>query len=242
MADQIVVMIPTYNERDNLAELVEEVLAHEQVSIMVLDDQSPDGTGEIADELAARYPGRVDVVHRKGQRGLGRSYLEGIERALAGHARLICHMDADFSHDPKYLPDMIAAAEDHDLVIGSRYLRGVSVVNWPLHRIFLSAFANRYVRAITGLRVRDCTSGYRCWRREALEAIPRGQITSDGYSFQFEMVYEAARRGFRIAEVPIIFIERRLGQSKVSMPVLIESLITPWRLAVRNLVSPVPKR
>jgi dolichol-phosphate mannosyltransferase len=151
---------------------------------------------------------------------------------------LVCQMDADLSHDPSYLPALAAATADHDLVIGSRYLHGVSVVNWPLRRIFLSAFANRYIRAVTNLTPRDCTSGYRCWRREALTRMPLDSMVSDGYAFLVEMLYEAKRRGCRIGEVPIIFIERRQGQSKVSTPVLVESFITPWRLRFRR--SPPP--
>jgi dolichol-phosphate mannosyltransferase len=147
---------------------------------------------------------------------------------------LVCQMDADLSHDPAYLPSLAAATADHDLVIGSRYLNGVSVVNWPLHRIFLSAFANRYIRTVTSLKAHDCTSGYRCWRREALARMPLDRMVSDGYAFLVEMLFEASSRGCRIGEVPIIFIERRQGQSKVSATVLLESLITPWRLLFRR--------
>ena len=149
-------------------------------------------------------------------------------------------MDADWSHDPKYLPEMVRAAADHDVVIGSRYLRGVSVVNWPLRRIVLSAFANRYIRAITGLKAQDCTSGYRCWRREMLARLPLDRVVSDGYAFLVEMLYEAHRRGARIGEVPIIFVERRLGVSKLSGSVLVESGITPWSLRLRSLVRGRP--
>jgi len=214
--------------------LLPAVLQHDAVRVMVVDDDSPDGTGVVADDLASRYPGRVDVVHRTGPRGLGRSYLEGIGRALTGEVELICQMDADFSHDPKYLPQMIAAAADHDVVIGSRYVHGGSVVHWPLHRILLSAIANRYIRAVTRLPVRDCTSGFRCWRREALARIPLERIASEGYAFLVEMLYEAARCGCRIAEVPIIFVERRQGASKLSIGVLLESLVTPWRVILRS--------
>jgi len=160
----VLIVIPTYNERDNLPELVRALLAQPETRVMVVDDQSPDGTGAIADQLAAEFAGRVDVVHRTGRRGLGRSYIEGLARALATDATFICQMDADWSHDPKYLPAMIEACQTRDVVIGSRYLNGVSVVNWPLRRIVLSAFANRYIRAITGLRPRDCTSGRRTSR------------------------------------------------------------------------------
>jgi len=231
----VLVVTPTYNERENLPTLVRGVLAHEGYRILVVDDGSPDGTGKVADDLAAASGGRVSVLHRTGPRGLGRSYVDGLRLAIAqADVDLVCQMDADLSHDPSYLPALAAAAGEYDLVIGSRYLNGVSVVNWPLHRIFLSAFANRYVRAVTSLTPRDCTSGYRCWRREALARMPLDRMVSDGYAFLVEMLFEAQRRGCRIGEVPIIFIERRQGQSKVSPTVLIESLITPWRLLFRR--------
>ena len=228
------VVVPTFNERENLPVLARGVLAHEGFRLLVVDDGSPDGTGSLADALAEAHPGRVEVMHRTGPRGLGRSYVDGLHRAVQSDAELIFQMDADLSHDPAYLPALAAAAADHDLVIGSRYLMGVSVVNWPLHRIFLSAFANRYVRAVTGVSPADCTSGFRCWRREALARLPIDAMVSNGYAFLVEMLFEASRRGCRIAEVPIIFIERRQGQSKVSGRVLAESLIVPWRLRFRG--------
>jgi dolichol-phosphate mannosyltransferase len=231
----VLIVTPTYNERDNLPLLVAGILAHDGARVLVVDDGSPDGTGAIADQLARDHPGRIEVMHRTGPRGLGRSYVDGLQHAIAeGRAEFICQMDADLSHNPEYLPDLIAAAATQDLVIGSRYLHGVSVVNWPLHRIFLSAFGNRYIRFITSLATSDCTSGYRCWRRDALARMPIANMVSDGYSFLVEMLFEAKRRGLRIGEVPIIFIERRLGQSKLSSNVLIESLIMPWRLVLRS--------
>ncbi len=231
----LLVVIPTYNERDNLPGLVRELLALPDTNVMVVDDQSPDGTGQLADGLAAEFPGRIEVVHRTGPRGLGRSYVDGLKRALNGPADLICQMDADWSHDPKYLPAIASACANHDVVIGSRYLHGVSVVNWPLRRIILSAFANRYIRAITGLRARDCTSGYRCWRRAALAQLPLDTVVSDGYAFLVELLYEAHRRSARIGEVPIIFVERKMGVSKLSGNVLLESGLTPWKLRLRSL-------
>jgi dolichol-phosphate mannosyltransferase len=230
-----VVLIPTYNERDNLPILVKDLMAIDNVSVMVLDDQSPDGTGKVADELAARYPGRVIPVHRTGPRGLGVSYLEGFHKAIAGDWDFVCQMDADLSHDPKYLPDLIAmASRDADLVIGSRYLNGISVVNWPLRRIILSQFANFYVRTITGLALRDTTAGFRCWRREALAKLPLDRISSDGYSFLVEVTFMAARAGLRLGESPIIFVERRVGASKMSGSVMFESMFTPWKLILRH--------
>jgi dolichol-phosphate mannosyltransferase len=232
----VLVVTPTYNEKDNLPLLAAGVLQHDGFRLLVVDDGSPDGTGAIADRLAQEHPGRVEVMHRTGPRGLGRSYVDGLLHAIAeGRADHICQMDCDLSHDPAYLPSLVAAAATHDLVIGSRYMNGgVSVVNWPIHRILLSAFGNRYIRLITGLSASDCTSGYRCWRREALAQLPIKAMVSDGYSFLVEMLYEAKQRGFRIGEVPIIFVERRLGQSKLSSNVLIESLIMPWRLVLRG--------
>ena len=231
----VLIVTPTYNERENLPVLAAGVLKHDGARLLVVDDGSPDGTGQIADQLAAQHPGRVEVMHRTGPRGLGRSYVDGLLHAIQeGRADFICQMDADLSHNPEYLPELVKAAATNDLVIGSRYLHGVSVVNWPLHRIFLSAFGNRYIRFITSLSASDCTSGYRCWRREALARMPIADMVSDGYSFLVEMLYEARRRGLRVGEVPIIFIERRQGQSKLSGNVLIESLIMPWRLVLRS--------
>jgi Glycosyltransferases involved in cell wall biogenesis len=211
------------------------LLKYDGVRMLIVDDGSPDGTGEVADQLAKDHPGRVEVMHRTGPRGLGRSYVDGLLHAIAdGQAEFICQMDADLSHNPDYLPDLVNGAAARDLVIGSRYMNGVSVVNWPLHRIFLSAFGNRYIRFVTNLSASDCTSGYRCWRREALARMPIASMVSDGYAFLVEMLYEAQQRGLRIGEVPIIFIERRLGQSKLSSNVLIESLVMPWRLVFRS--------
>ncbi len=227
------VLIPTYNERENLPIIVERVLRHDNVRVLVIDDGSPDGTGAIADQLATERPGQVAVMHRTGARGLGRSYRDGFRVAVQSDADFVCQMDADLSHDPKFLPAMInAAASGAGLVIGSRYREGGGVENWPLRRKMLSAFANTYIRTVTGLSVRDCTSGYRCWRREALARLPLEAISSDGYSFLVEVTFHAARSGVTIDEVPIVFVERRQGASKLSSSVLVESLITPWRLSL----------
>ena len=226
--------MPTYNERANLEQAIAGILAHDFTRVLVVDDASPDGTGRLADELAVKHPGRVEVMHRTGPRGLGSAYIDGLRRALQSDAQAICQMDADLSHDPAYLPALAAGLETYDLVIGSRYLNGVSVVNWPLHRIILSAFANRYIRVITGLGPRDCTSAYRAWRREMLAKLPLATSHSSGYAFLPEMLFEAARMGGRIGEVPIVFVERQKGYSKVSRSVLLESLWTPWQLILRR--------
>ena len=228
--NRTLVLVPTYNERENLPVLVREILLHPGMEVMVLDDQSPDGTGQVADALAAEFPGRVRVLHRTGRRGLGVSYLEGFQRALETDVDFVCQMDADLSHDPAQLPDLLAAAERADMVIGSRYVPGGQIVNWPLKRHILSRFANTYIRTVTRVSAHDCTSGYRCWKRSALASLPLDQLFSDGYSFLVEMLFVAHRRGCRIAEVPITFVERRAGESKVSRAVLMESAITPWRL------------
>jgi dolichol-phosphate mannosyltransferase len=231
----LLVIIPTYNERDNIAVLVEAILTQGAFNVLVVDDASPDGTGAVADGLVAAHPGRVHVIHRTGKRGFGLSYVEGFLWALRNtDAELICQMDADFSHDPKYLPDLVAAAGVADVAVGSRYLNGVSVVNWPLRRLFLSTFANWYVRTITGLGVRDCTGGYRCWHRATLERMKPEAITSDGYSFQVEALFKAARNGASVREVPIVFVERRQGASKMSGMVMFESMFMPWRLILRH--------
>lgn len=230
MSRSALVVIPTYNEKANLPVLVEGLMKHDGVRVLVVDDQSPDGTGEIADRLAVTYGGRVSVMHRTGKRGFGRSYIDGMKQALQEPVDVICQMDADLSHDPAQLPDLIAASAHADVVIGSRYIPHGQIVNWPKRRRVLSRIANIYIRTVTRLTARDCTSGYRCWRRTAMASIPLDDFISDGYSFLVEMLFVASRRGCKIAEVPITFVERREGESKVSRAVLIESAITPWRL------------
>ena len=227
------VIVPTFNERENLPMLMTSLMALSNVDALVVDDQSPDGTGELADELARAHPGRIDVLHRRQHPGLGRSYIDGMRRALArpdGAVDVICQMDCDLSHDPRQLPDLIAATDRADVVIGSRYVPGGQIVNWPLRRRLLSRFANAYIRAVTRLAAHDCTSGYRCWRRDAVATLPLDRFGSDGYSFLVEMLYAASARGRRIAEVPITFVERRQGVSKLTGGVLLESAATPWRL------------
>lgn len=224
------VVIPTYNERENIGELIPRVLEIPRFRVLVVDDNSPDGTAEIVRDLARGEP-RIGLLSRPGKQGLGRAYLAGFRRALDEGAEFICEMDADFSHDPRYLPDLLAAAETrYDLVLGSRYVRGGGTVNWGLARQLISRGGNVYARAILGLPVSDATGGFRCYRRRVLETLDLGAIQSNGYSFQIEMVYRTRRAGFRVGEVPIIFPDRRVGQSKMSRRIVLEALLTVWRL------------
>ncbi len=224
------VVIPTYNERENIGELIPRVLEIPRFRVLVVDDNSPDGTAEIVRDLARGEP-RIGLLSRPGKQGLGRAYLAGFRRALDEGAEFICEMDADFSHDPRYLPDLLAAAETrYDLVLGSRYVRGGGTVNWGLARQLISRGGNVYARAILGLPISDATGGFRCYRRRVLETLDLGAIQSNGYSFQIEMVYRTRRAGFRVGEVPIIFPDRRVGQSKMSRRIVLEALLTVWRL------------
>ena len=223
-------VVPTYNERENLPTLVERLMRQPNVRLLVVDDGSPDGTGQIGDDLARTFDGRVSVVHRTSARGYGRSCLDGLRQAVRESVDVVCLMDADLSHDPDQLPAIVAATSKADLVIGSRYITGGRIVNWSLHRRLLSRCANHYIRFVTQLRARDCTSGYRCWRREALAALPIERVASEGYAFLVEVLFVTVQHGYRIVEVPITYVERQQGKSKVSGAVLIESALAPWRL------------
>jgi dolichol-phosphate mannosyltransferase len=232
------VVLPTYNERENLPILIGHLLGIPNVRVLVVDDGSPDGTGQIADDLARGSNGRVSVLHRNGPRGLGRAYVDGLRQALATDADVICQMDADLSHRPIDLVTLLAAAQVGDIVIGSRYVSGGRILNWPFRRRLLSATANRYIRLICAIAPRDCTSGFRCWRREALAALPLHRIDAEGYAFLVQLLWEALRAGFKVTEVPITFVEREFGASKLRLPVLIESAWLPWRLlASRMMIS-----
>ncbi|RNC68718.1 MAG: polyprenol monophosphomannose synthase [Desulfuromonadales bacterium] len=233
---KVYVVVPTYNERDNIALLIERVLEQlDSIHVLVVDDNSPDGTGEIVDRIASANP-RVHILHRKGKMGLGSAYCEGFTIALQHGADYIVEMDADFSHDPATIPVFIEKMKDYDLVIGSRYLNGISVVNWPLRRLMLSYFANVYTRLVTGLKLQDCTSGFKCFRRSAIESIDLDAIHSDGYSFQIEMNYRCVENGFRVGEVPIIFIDRHAGSSKMSKRIVREAVTMVWKLKLGSLV------
>ena len=230
----MLVIVPTFNERENVAVLVPRLLAIDGLKVLIVDDGSPDGTGAVADSLAAASGGRLTVMHRSGPRGLGRSYVDGMQAAVLTNVRRVCQMDADLSHDPIDLVRLIVAGASADLVIGSRYVAGGTLQNWPRRRVWLSAVANWYVRAVTGLRIRDCTSGFRCWSRDLLARLPLAEIASDGYAFQVEMAFEARRAGASIVEAPITFVERRQGSSKLSWGVIAESIWMPWRLISRR--------
>lgn len=231
------VVIPTYNEKDNVQTLARAVLAqHPDLHILFVDDNSPDGTGAIIDGLVAEYD-RVHVLHRSGKLGLGSAYRQGFKEALTMGADYLIEMDADFSHDPATLPLFLEAVKESDLVIGSRYLNGVSVVNWPIRRLILSYFASVYTRWVTGLQLRDCTSGFKCFRRATIEAIDLTQVKSDGYSFQIEMNYRCMEKGFRISEIPIIFIDRHAGSSKMSGTIVREAVLMVWKLRFNTFFS-----
>ena len=237
MPDRFLVIHPTYNESENLPRLIPEVLAQDpRIEVLIVDDNSPDGTGRLVDEMAGREP-RLHVLHRTEKEGLGRAYLAGFGWALERGYDLIFEMDADFSHDPKYLPDLIAAAAGADLVIGSRYKTGVNVINWPMSRLLLSWLANRYARWVTGLKLTDSTGGFKCFRREVLAAIPLEKVRSNGYSFQIEMSLRAARKGFRLVEVPIVFVDRSEGKSKMSKKIVREAIWMVWWLRIEALLG-----
>jgi dolichol-phosphate mannosyltransferase len=232
-----VVVVPTYNERENIENFVAAVHAQPgQIDILIVDDNSPDGTGKIADELAARHPSRVCVLHRERKEGLGPAYLAGFQHVLANmdHDRIV-QMDADLSHDPAYIPAFLQASETYDLVLGSRYVKGISVVNWDFKRLLLSKTASRYVRIATGLPFTDLTGGFKCWRRTALERIDLHRVAARGYIFQTEMTYRAHRKGLRIGEIPIIFYERNLGRSKISGTIIVEALLSVGLLRFKRL-------
>jgi dolichol-phosphate mannosyltransferase len=237
VSDRILVIIPTYNERTNVPLIVPAVLEQDpRLHVLVVDDSSPDGTGELADELAAA-DSRVHVLHRSAKQGLGRAYIAGFRWALERGYDLICEMDADFSHDPKFLPELLRTAGEADLVIGSRYKQGVNVINWPISRLLLSLGANEYARRITGLPLTDSTGGFKCFRRAVLEAIDLDAVRSNGYAFQIEMSFRAWKKGFRLAEIPIVFTDRVEGQSKMSKRIVREAIWMVWWLRLRGLAG-----
>jgi dolichol-phosphate mannosyltransferase len=229
--------MPTYNEADNVSEMIREVLSKDSsVEVLVVDDNSPDGTGEIAEGLASTDT-RVHVFHRNTKMGLGSAYVVGFKYALKEGYDLIFEMDTDFSHDPGEIPAFLEQIEEYDLVLGSRYVHGVSVINWPMSRLLLSYFANLYARMVVGAPIKDLTGGFKCFRRSVLEAIDLDRIRSDGYAFQIEVNYKAYRKGFRIKEIPIIFVERRAGSSKMSKKIIWEAFWLVWKLRIAKLLG-----
>ena len=231
------IVLPTYNERENLPRIVPQILAQDpRIELLIVDDNSADGTGALADEIAAK-DARVKVMHRAGKLGLGTAYLAGFRYALERDYDVVFEMDADFSHAPEYLPDFLEQIKTADLVIGSRYITGVNVVNWPMKRLLLSYFASMYTRVISGLPLRDATGGFKCFRRALLESIDFGKVKGEGYSFQIEMNFLAWRKGARIVEIPIIFYDRELGASKMSNKIVREAVVMVWRLRLQALLG-----
>ncbi len=231
MPDRALVIVPTYNERFNIARLIPAVLAQDpSLELLIVDDASPDGTGGVVDAIAANNV-RVHVIHREGKLGLGTAYIAGFQWALERKYDLVFEMDADFSHNPELLPEFLQSIKEADVVLGSRYQGGrVNVVNWPMSRLFLSYAANIYARAVTGLPVSDTTGGFKCFRRNVLESIDLNSVKSNGYAFQIEMSFRAWKRGYRLVEIPIIFFDRTEGVSKMSKKIVREAIWMVWRL------------
>jgi dolichol-phosphate mannosyltransferase len=232
---RVIVVIPTYNEAENLGLIVPEVLAQDpRIEVLVVDDDSPDGTGKMADDLAEKSAGRVHVLHREQKQGLGPAYRAGLRRALDLGADYVVQMDADFSHPPATLPVLLEEIESCDVVLGSRYLKGITVVNWPIERILLSYFANKYARIVTGLHITDATGGFRCIRRSLLERIGFERIRSDGYAFQIELNFRFRTHGARIREIPFFFLDRERGVSKLSLRIALEAFWIVWWLRIAH--------
>ncbi|MEW5922744.1 MAG: polyprenol monophosphomannose synthase [Candidatus Zixiibacteriota bacterium] len=233
------IIFPTYNEKENIELIVAEVLTKDpRINVLIVDDNSPDGTGDIADRLAAGNS-RINVLHRTNKEGLGRAYIAGFKWAIEHRFDYIFEMDADFSHDPRYLVDFLTAIEENDLVLGSRYISGVNVINWPMKRLLLSYYANVYTRIVTGLPVRDGTGGFKCFRREVLEALDLDAIRSNGYIFQIEVSLRVWKKGFRIKEIPIIFTDRERGASKMSKDIVREAIWKVWYLRFMTMFGKI---
>jgi len=233
---QTLIVMPTYNERENVPVIVPLVLAqHPGIQILIVDDNSPDGTGAIADEMAAA-DSRIHVLHRAGKLGLGTAYVAGFKWALERDYQFVFEMDSDFSHNPDHIPEFLEAAQEHDLVLGSRYLKGVTVINWPMSRLLLSYFANKYARIVTGLPFSDTTGGFKCYRREVLEGIDLDRIRSEGYSFQIETTFRAWRKGFNLGEITIVFSDRSEGTSKMSGKIMREAVWRVWKLRLMRIL------
>jgi dolichol-phosphate mannosyltransferase len=241
--ERALVIVPTYNESENLPRLIPSILSRDpRLEILVVDDASPDGTGKMAEEIAAAEP-RVHVLHRAGKLGLGTAYLDGFRWGLQRGYDVLFEMDADFSHDPVHLPQFLEAIENYDVVLGSRYLHGrVTVVNWPIGRLLLSYFANIYAGWVTGLPIADATGGFKCFRREVLAAIDLDRVESNGYAFQIEMSFRAWKKGFRLGEIPIMFVDRDQGESKMSKKIVREAVWRVWRLRFLSMTGRLERK
>ena len=234
-SQRALIIFPTYNERDNIEKIVHSVLPLDpRINVLIVDDSSPDGTGELADKLATSEE-KVNVMHRKHKEGLGKAYIAGFKWAIENEYDFIFEMDADFSHGPEYIKDFLREIQNNDLVLGSRYISGVNVINWPMSRLLLSYYANVYTRIITGLPIRDATGGFKCFRREVLETIEMDKVKASGYSFQIEMTMRAWKKGFRIKEIPIIFVDRIAGSSKMSKKIMREAIWMVWLLRIKSI-------
>ncbi|HKJ91901.1 MAG TPA: polyprenol monophosphomannose synthase [Longimicrobiales bacterium] len=230
------VIVPTYNEKDNVGRIVPQILAQDaRIDVLIVDDASPDGTGQVADRMAATHP-QVHVLHREGKLGLGTAYLDGFRWGLERAYAFFFEMDADFSHDPAHLPLFLQAIQEYDVVLGSRYMQGrINVVNWPISRLFLSYSANAYARWVTRLPVSDATGGFKCFRRTVLETLDLDRVESEGYAFQIEISLRAWRAGFRLGEIPIVFTDRSEGESKMSRNIIWEAVWKVWKLRLLDL-------
>lgn len=238
-SDKVLIIIPTFNEIQNIEKLIPDVLKQNpKIDILVVDDNSPDGTATVVKKWAEKSK-RVRLIERDRKLGLGTAYVTGFRYALKSGYDLIFEMDADFSHDPRAINDFLKTITDYDLVIGSRYIEGVNVVNWPLSRLLLSWFANLYTRFITRMPIRDTTSGFKCFRRKVLEAIDLNKIHSDGYAFQIEMHYKVWKKGFRLKEIPIVFVDRNIGVSKMSSGIIREAAVMVWRLRIMGILGKI---
>jgi len=231
------IIIPTYNELENLPRLLPEVLSKdESIEVLIVDDNSPDGTAAFV-ENEMKVNNRIHLIIRQSKQGLGTAYIAGFKYALQNNFQIIFEMDADFSHDPKEIPRFLDEIKNSDVILGSRYINGVNVINWPLRRLLLSSFANLYTRVITGMPIHDATGGFKCFRREVLEAIDLGRVTSNGYAFQIEMTFKAWKKGFKVKEIPIIFVDRVKGKSKMSKKIVREAVTMVWKLRIKSILG-----
>lgn len=237
MPEKSLIIIPTYNELENISRLLPELLKmYESLDILIVDDNSPDGTGKFIEEIIQK-DNRVKLIKREKKQGLGTAYIAGFKYALQHNYDYIFEMDADFSHDPKEIKNFLEAIKTLDLVLGSRYVRGVNVINWPMRRLLLSYFANKYTRFITGMKIQDATGGFKCFRKKVLESINLDHIKSNGYAFQIEMTFKAWKKGFKVGEIPIIFFDRVKGSSKMSKKIVREAVFMVWKLRIRSMLG-----